>query len=109
MLVHFFSGAIQAQESLFTYGAGKSHQTYSKPQFLPVFIDLDNIAFDNPVLERKARSTCGDSIQCLFDVKATGDTSIGLSTKNTIQQLHVIINTTETKGTYLDYNIEIIS
>ncbi|XP_031574275.1 sushi domain-containing protein 2-like [Actinia tenebrosa] len=90
--------ATQAHESLFTYGQGKSHQTYSNPNFLPVFVDMNNMVFEDKVLERKARSACGNSVQCLFDVQATGDTNIGLVTKNSIQQLQEIINITETKG-----------
>jgi hypothetical protein len=93
-----FSGAINANQTIFHYDFGKTFSTYSKPKFVPIFLDKENLKFEDANLEKEARLVCGDSIQCLFDVKTTGKTSIGKASWSALSQFKAIINVTETEG-----------
>lgn len=70
----FHKGIIDSPlNSLFTYRPGESWVTFYDPYFVPVYIPV----FSSAELERQANSLCGDDVQCLFDVAATGLVEIG--------------------------------
>lgn len=68
-----YTGRISAHNSLFSYIRGQSSANFSDPTFIPVF-DVSELPFSNMVGVHEA---CGDSLECLFDVGATGDIEIG--------------------------------
>ena len=68
------AGRIHADDSLFTYTPGQSAATFDDPSFTPVF-DLSDLPFANM---SGVAEICGDSLECLFDVGATGDIEVGL-------------------------------
>ena len=68
---------------MFSYPPGKSWATYYSPLFLPVF----QPEFQDADLEMEADRLCGDDIFCLFDVAATGNIEIGLSTLRSSQEI----------------------
>ena len=72
------------------YQPGKSWATYYDPFFQPSF----KPEFESPELERAAVELCGEDEFCLFDIAATGNTEIGLSTLQTSQRLEELINFT---------------
>ena len=47
----------------------------------------DDITWHNDSLRKKAEAECGDDHECLFDVAATNDLSVGMVTKNISVQL----------------------
>ena len=63
-------------DSLFTYQPGETWATFYDPFFQPTY----EPTFATPELEADANALCGDDIFCLFDVAATGDMDIGVST-----------------------------
>ena len=63
-------------ESLFTYQPGENWATFYDPFFKPIY----QLTFADLGLEDKAIKLCGEDTFCLFDVAATGDMDIGLST-----------------------------
>lgn len=65
-----------SSESLFTYGPGQSFEGFRDPGFEPAFEPV----FNDPELEQKADEICGDDQFCKFDIAATGNENIGLST-----------------------------
>ena len=76
-------------DSLFTYQPGETWATFYDPFFEPTY----HPKFSNPKLEAEAKELCGDDIFCLFDVAATGNIDIGLSTLTVgeeIQELSLI-------------------
>ena len=48
--------------------------------------------FNNPALETQARNLCDNDKSCLFDVAATGNMNIGLSTLNTGKEIERIFS-----------------
>ena len=60
-------------DSLFTYRPGETWATFYDPNFTPIFRPV----FSSSALEAQANATCGNDIQCLFDVAATGRLEIG--------------------------------
>jgi len=92
------SGATTANNSLFTYDEGKSHSSYFDAGYVPIFLDQDDVAFDNATLGQQAREVCGDNKQCLFDIHTTGKVSIGMASKQAVESFVAIINETETPG-----------
>ena len=73
-------------DSLFTYQPGETWATFYDPFFQPTF----QPKFANPKLEAEAKELCGDDIFCLFDVAATGNMDIGLSTLRGGQEIDEI-------------------
>ena len=86
MLIHHLtsSGIIDTfSKSLFSYPPGESWATYYLPSFQPVFQPV----FQDVNLEVEANALCGGDVFCLFDIAATGDTDLGLSTLRTSQEI----------------------
>ena len=73
-------------QSLFTYGADGSWDTFYRPDYIPAF----GVEFSDPELEEEARATCGDDDLCLFDIAATGDIRIGAATKESGEEQETI-------------------
>ena len=73
-------------QSLFTYGADGSWDTFYRPDYTPAF----GVEFSDPELEEEARSICGDDDLCLFDIAATGDVNIGASTRESGKEQETI-------------------
>lgn len=92
------SGATTANSSLFTYDEGKSHSSYFDDGYVPIFLDQDDVEFDNATLGQQARDVCGDNKQCLFDIHTTGKISIGMASKRAVESFVAFINETETAG-----------
>ena len=70
------SGQITEEESIFTYEAGKSVDTFSNPFHTPPFLDeLLTSLMSNSNLT----AVCGDNIECLFDFDQTGDVEVGIA------------------------------
>ena len=63
-----------------------------------MFLDRDNLVFDNVTLGQQARDVCGDNRQCLFDVHTTGQISIGVASKQAVESLNAVVNETQTPG-----------
>ena len=79
-----FPGIIDTfSESLLSYPPGESWATYYFPTFQPVFQPV----FQDADLETEANRLCGDDVFCLFDIAATGNTDLGLSTLRTSQEI----------------------
>ena len=81
----FFAGQINQSQSLFTYGLNESVDTFSKPDFEPMFVD--DIKWDSNKTKEKAEAECGGDHECLFDVASTNDLSVGIVTKDINIQL----------------------
>ena len=73
MLNFFYTGRINATDSLFTYIPGQSATTFDNTAFSPVF-DVSDLPFANM---SGVAELCGNSLECLFDVGATGDLEVG--------------------------------
>ncbi|XP_068725626.1 mucin-like protein [Montipora capricornis] len=81
--IHFEFGVkwqISESQSLFTYGQNESVNTFTRPDFVPMF--ADNITWQNDSLRLAAEAQCGDDHDCLFDVASTNDLSVGVLTKD---------------------------
>jgi len=99
--IHYEFGrlwATTANNSLFTYDEGKSHSSYFDAGYVPIFLDQNDMAFDNATLGQQARDVCGDNKQCLFDIHTTGKVSIGMASKKAVESFVAVINETETPG-----------
>lgn len=68
------AGKINANDSLFTYVPGQLPATFDNPDFTPIF-DASDLPFANM---SGLVQICGDSLECLFDVGATGDFDVGM-------------------------------
>ena len=86
----FFSlGIISSEdESLFTYGEGQSFQTFYDPFYVPMY----EVEFDDPSLEATALEICGEDQFCLYDIAATRNVSIGLTTLMGGEAFDLIVN-----------------
>ena len=73
-------------DSLFTYQPGEIWATFYDPFFELTF----QPTFADPEFEAEVNELCGDDIFCLFDVAATGDMDIGLSTLEGGQEIQEI-------------------
>jgi deleted-in-malignant-brain-tumors protein 1 len=69
--------------SLFSYPPDETWEIYYSPSFQPVF----QPQFEDVETEMEANTLCGDDIFCLFDIAATGNTELGLSTLRTSQEI----------------------
>ena len=74
-----FPGQIKASESLFTYGAQESTDTFIDLSYVPMFID--NITWANDSFRLEAERVCDNNINCLFDAAVTEDVSYGVTTR----------------------------
>ena len=92
------TGATTADNSLFTYEEGSNHTSYFDMEYAPIFLDQDNLVFDNATLGQQARDVCGDNKQCLFDIYTTGKVSIGEASKQAVESFVAVINETATPG-----------
>ena len=95
---YVFTGAITAEESLFTYKRGKNHSSYANPGYTPEFLDSNHVVFTNRSFELQARRVCGNDKRCLFDIKTTGNIDVGKSSLIASQDFEIAVNDTETKG-----------
>ena len=68
---------------MFFYQPEESWATYYDPYFEAEFQPV----FGSPVLEIEATRLCGDDRFCLFDIAATGNIEIGLSTLKTSEEI----------------------
>lgn len=75
----FSLGMTTEAESIFLYNSGKTHASYSFPDFRPQFIDQAD-----PVLLSLAQTKCpsGD-LACIFDYVFTGSETVALETAGT--------------------------
>ena len=64
-------GRILAVDSLFYYASGESYSTFVHKEFKPLFLEdvLNNMTDAERV---KAKATCGENKECLFDFAVTG-------------------------------------
>ena len=92
------AGTTTANSSLFTYDEGKSHASYFDVGYVPLFLDEEDLVFNNVTLGQQARDLCGDNKQCLFDIHTTGKISIGKASKQAVESFIAVINQTETPG-----------
>ncbi|KAJ7394054.1 Protein GPR15L [Desmophyllum pertusum] len=100
-IIHYKFGqpwATTANDSLFTYEEGKNHNSYVDVGYVPIFLDQDDLVFDNAGLGQQARDVCGDNKQCLFDIHTTGKVSIGMASKQAVELFVAVINETKTPG-----------
>ncbi|KAK6970572.1 mucin-like protein [Biomphalaria glabrata] len=73
--------------SVFTYKPGETTDTYQHPDFTPMFRDEAN-----PTQLAKAVEICGDANDaCIFDYLATGDAAFAQVTKDTKEEMEIII------------------
>lgn len=78
----------EERDSLFAYGEGQNFLTFYDPDYIPMF----EIQFSDPNLEADALAICGDDQFCLYDIAATQNTSIGLTTLQGGQEFETIVN-----------------
>ena len=64
-------GRIDSANSLFYYAPWESYATFARAGFKPLFIEdvLRNMTAEK---KTKAKETCGDNKECLFDFAITG-------------------------------------
>ena len=72
--------------SLFSYGEGKSWADYFDPDFTPAY----QPTFTDSALEERAMEICGDGQFCVFDIAATEREEVGMSTMQGNLDLEVI-------------------
>ena len=71
-------GQTRANESLFSYPIGESHEDFYNPDFRPL-VDLSDA---DPVVVAAARQLCGeDEVECIFDYVTTNRESLALASK----------------------------
>lgn len=87
-------------DSLFSYQPGENWATYYDPFYMPSY----ETVFDDPALEAQARNACGDDKMCLFDVAATGNIDIGMSTLNTGKEIERIATLTSPESGLICYS-----
>ena len=73
---------------MFAYDGRASFEDLYKPAYTPVF----EANFTDPSLRATAEEMCQGNEYCLFDIAATADTSIGMTTLAGVQELEAIIN-----------------
>ena len=59
---------------------------------MPLYTPTFEATFTDPDLRAVAEEMCQGNQYCLFDIAATGDTSIGMDTLVGVQELEAIIN-----------------
>ncbi|KAI8482347.1 hypothetical protein Bbelb_399380 [Branchiostoma belcheri] len=66
------------KKSLFFYKDGEDVNTFTSTDYQPKY--TDELVFDDPELETRAREICGNDTECLFDVSQTGDLEVAVIT-----------------------------
>ena len=93
-MVNFFTGIINSvSASLFSYD-GPSFGDFYDPLFTPVF----EAVFSDPDLQAVAEEMCQGDVYCLFDIAATGDATIGLTTLIGVQELDEMVDASQPGG-----------
>ena len=93
MFPFFILGRVESGNKLYTNVSDDVN--FKCPEsFVPIFLD-QALQFENSTLEEEARSVCGNDVNCLFDIAATGNTAIGQST---VEQVTSINNDVSTFG-----------
>lgn len=93
----YIAGIINdASESFFAYIGDETFEDFRDPTFTPAF----EPSFDDPELEQKANEICGDDESCLFDIAATKNEEIGMSTMQGIMDFSVIVDLAEPSKLY---------
>ena len=69
----------------------ESFEAFRDPTFTPAF----EPEFDDPELEQRAHEVCGDDEFCLFDIAATRNEDIGMSTMMDVREFDVIVDLAE--------------
>ena len=72
------------------YQPEKNWDTFYDPYFVPSF----ERTFNNPELESRAIEICGNDTSCLFDIAATGNIDVGISTHEstkTIEEIYTFL------------------
>ena len=90
-------------QSLFTYGADGSWDTFYRPDYRPAF----EVEFSDPELEEEARAACGGDDLCLFDVAATGDVNIGAATRESGEEQDTITELFTTSKFSVSLNVAV--
>lgn len=108
MCYAFILGTTTANHSLFTYDEGKNHSTYFNARYVPIFLDQDNLVFNNATLGQQARDVCGDNKQCVFDIYTTEKVSIGEASKQAVESFVAVINGTKTPGEKIELQWKIM-
>ena len=70
------------RESLFTYGPNGDWDSFHDVEYVPAF----QPTFFSRELEEQANEVCAGDQLCLFDIAATGDVAIGMSTVESAQE-----------------------
>lgn len=84
-----YTGIIgSAYDSLFTYGANESWSDFYSPKFAPLF----EVDFNNSAYSVEDFDVCEGDLFCIFDIAATGNMAIGLTTLSGSQDLEMINN-----------------
>lgn len=89
------------RESLFTYEDGKSFSSYYHPEYRPHFLGDEYLKFSNQSLEIQARAICGNSLRCLFDIRATNKVAIGKATKKAADDYAALVKSIDTQGKHI--------
>ena len=66
-----FPGRILKIDSLFYYAPGESFSKFEKKEFKPLFLE-DILKNMTKAEKEKAKKTCGENKECLFDFAVTG-------------------------------------
>lgn len=82
-----------ANDSLFTYGANESWSDFYSPDFAPIF----EVDFNSSSISVESFDICEGDLFCIFDIAATGNMAIGLTTLSGGQELEMI-NTLSAPG-----------
>ena len=95
-------------ESLFAYNRpGDTFDTFRDLTFTPAFEPV----FDDPELEMRAEEICGDDEFCKFDIAATKDEDIGMSTMLGVRDFDNIVElaqpSKELMATYIGIDLQL--
>ena len=82
-----------ANDSLFSYGANESWSDFYSPDFAPIF----EVDFNSSSISVESFDICEGDLFCIFDIAATGNMAIGLTTLSGGQELEMI-NTLSAPG-----------
>ena len=75
-----------ARNSLFFYNSEENWDTFYDPFFVPSY----QPTFSSTELETQAREVCGNDKFCLFDIAATGNVDIGVTTLKSSKEIDEI-------------------
>ncbi|CAH3193578.1 unnamed protein product [Porites evermanni] len=93
--------------SLFTYEEGKSHAFYFDANYVPTFLDEEELSFDDSALGLQARDVCGHNRQCMFDIHTTRRVNIGIASKQAVESFIEINIATQTQGYEARYRVKV--